>query len=99
MFLLYTEEHTWPCVLPLAIAGLRVSSRAETEMRKNFGNRDEITRLEHQNDAALAKFLAGEWVCACARERSNTDVFTRDASARYVRATEISAVPAQAASN
>ncbi len=34
---------------------------------------DETARLEQRNDTAVAKFLADDWVCACARELSKKE--------------------------
>jgi hypothetical protein len=54
--------------LLLFVVAVQAQSKSdEKELRKI---EDETARLEQQNDTALAKFLADDWVCACARELS-----------------------------
>jgi len=57
--------------LLLFVLAVQAQSKSdEKELRKIV---DETARLEQQNDTALAKFLADDWVCACARELSKKE--------------------------
>jgi ketosteroid isomerase-like protein len=57
--------------LCFSVSGIQAqSNNDEKELRKIEG---ETARLEQQNDTALAKFLADDWVCACARGLSKKE--------------------------
>lgn len=56
----------------LFLVGLFFSaSSTQTQSKDDEGElwriESEIARLQQQNDTALAKFLADDWVCACAK--------------------------------